>query len=232
MRRAPTSRAGAPVPEAQVSDASPGVAAGELRDSARAAFRQFVWPVTIVTYDGPTGVTGMTVSSITSLSLDPPAVVLCINRDSRAFRHLRVGTSVGVSLVSSAHRELARRLSTRGIDKTLREDEIDPRVGIDLPPGIRGAVVALAVEITSVTDALSHVVVIAMVRDVHVGTEGVPPLAYYAGQFVEPALLPLERDPAPAPSEPEGSSKSPGAQPVVAVGVLGIPPRPRRRERR
>jgi len=230
--RGPTAEDPPVKPEAQVTDTREKDVT-DLRESARAAFRHFVWPVTIVTYDGPAALTGMTVSSMTSLSLDPPAIVLCINRDSRAFLHLRVGTSIGVSLVSSEHRELARRLSTRGIDKTMRDGETEKRTHADLPPGVRGAVAYLGVNIASVTDALSHVVVIAMVRVVRVGDDGVPPLAYYAGQFVEPALLPLERYPEPShPSELNGPPKSAADTPVVAVGVLANPSRTARRRQR
>ena len=217
-----------------MSDSGPGISAAELRDHARAAFRQFVWPVTIVTYDSPTGLSGMTVSSITSLSLDPPSVVLCINRDSRAFRHLSVGASIGVSLVSAEHRQLARRLSTRGIDKTMRQDETDRREQPDLPPGIRGAVAYVGAEVASLTDAHSHVVVIAQVREVRVGDGGIPPLAYYAGQFVEPALLlpveiPSDRPLATSRDDPAIDSE---AQAAVAVGVVAdLAPTGRRRHR-
>ena len=39
--------------------------------------------VTVVTSDGAAGRVGVTVSSLCSLSMDPPSVLFCIHRDSR-----------------------------------------------------------------------------------------------------------------------------------------------------
>ena len=40
--------------------------------------------VTVITTDGTAGRAGVTVSTLCSLSLEPPSVILCIHRDSRA----------------------------------------------------------------------------------------------------------------------------------------------------
>ena len=47
------------------------------------AMRQVAATVTVVTTDGPGGRVGATVSSFTSLSADPPLVLICLRADSR-----------------------------------------------------------------------------------------------------------------------------------------------------
>ncbi|WP_297774107.1 flavin reductase family protein [uncultured Roseovarius sp.] len=53
------------------------------RDAFLAAMRQVAATVTVVTTDGPAGRAGATVSAFTSLSADPPSVLVCLRSDSR-----------------------------------------------------------------------------------------------------------------------------------------------------
>jgi flavin reductase len=63
--------------------------------------------VGIVTTDGPYGRWGVTVSSVVSVSADPPLLLVCINRRSPAADAIRGHGGFGVSLLSIEHRTLA-----------------------------------------------------------------------------------------------------------------------------
>lgn len=54
----------------------------------RDAMRLTASGVTVVTTDGEEGRAGLTVSTLCSLSMDPPSVVVCIHRDNRALSTL------------------------------------------------------------------------------------------------------------------------------------------------
>lgn len=72
----------------------------------------------------PTGVTvvavvdaegapwGLTVNSFTSLSLDPPLVLVCIGHDTTSHDRLVAGTGFAISILSASQRAVARRFAS------------------------------------------------------------------------------------------------------------------------
>src|SRR3954466_9311882 len=74
----------------------------------------------------PTGIAGMTavapetshmvlaVNSFTSVSLDPPLVLWCIDRRSRRYPHFAQAPGFTVSILASGHREVSARLAQAG----------------------------------------------------------------------------------------------------------------------
>lgn len=49
----------------------------------------------------------MTATSVTSLSLDPPAMLVCINKDASIHNIIKSGTSFCINILSSRQKELA-----------------------------------------------------------------------------------------------------------------------------
>lgn len=63
--------------------------------------------VNIVTTDGPAGRFGLTVSAFSSVSAQPPSVLVCINRRSPACKAIRKNRQFCVNVLSAEQRELA-----------------------------------------------------------------------------------------------------------------------------
>ena len=55
---------------------------------------------------------GITVNSFTSVSLDPPLVLWCIDRRSRRYPHFAQAPGFTVSILGSGHRAVSTRLAT------------------------------------------------------------------------------------------------------------------------
>ncbi len=161
----------------------------DVRAVARTAFRRVVWPVAVLSSEGDDGVLGMTVSSVTSVSLDPPSVVICVNRQTRTHDRLRVGAWLGLSMLSAAQSPLAARLAVPGGDKHLVEEELHRPLDWQVPV-VRDAVSGFAVEVAQLVDAFSHIVVIGLVREADLPDEEREPLAYLDGRFVRAVGLP------------------------------------------
>ena len=62
-----------------------------------AAMRRLAAGVAVVTTNGPAGKAGLTVSSLSSLTADPPAVLVCIARDAAASPIIGNNRRIGVS---------------------------------------------------------------------------------------------------------------------------------------
>lgn len=69
--------------------------------------------VNVITTDGPAGRFGITVSAMSSVSADPPMVLVCINRRSPACNALRVNEAFCVNVLSRRQRQVADTFAGR-----------------------------------------------------------------------------------------------------------------------
>jgi len=60
---------------------------------------------------------GLTVSAFTSLSLDPPMVLVSIDRKSKSHQHLVEGAPIGISVLAAGHTDVAGPVRPPGGDR-------------------------------------------------------------------------------------------------------------------
>ncbi len=77
------------------------------RDAFVNAMRGAVTGVNVVTTDGPAGRFGLTVSAFSSVSADPPMVLICINRRSPAGAAVSENGRFCVNVLSTKQRDIA-----------------------------------------------------------------------------------------------------------------------------
>jgi flavin reductase (DIM6/NTAB) family NADH-FMN oxidoreductase RutF len=84
----------------------------------RRAFGTFLTGVTVVTTRDPDGTPrGMTANSFTSVSLDPPLVLVCIGKGSSNIAAFAAADRFAVNILGHAQSEVATVFSARGIDR-------------------------------------------------------------------------------------------------------------------
>jgi flavin reductase (DIM6/NTAB) family NADH-FMN oxidoreductase RutF len=86
-------------------------------DVLRQAFGAFPSGVTAVCSLIGGGPVGMSASSFTSVSLDPPLVSVCVARTSTTWPVLRGAPRLGLSVLADGHEDVTRKLSARGVDR-------------------------------------------------------------------------------------------------------------------
>jgi len=93
--------------------ASPAVTPLDLRRAAG----QFATGVTVVTVRDGDGFRGMTANSFTSVSLDPPLVLVSVDRRSETQAGFRASGAFAVSVLAEGQEELSRRFAASGHEK-------------------------------------------------------------------------------------------------------------------
>ena len=145
------------------------------------AMRQVAASVTVVTTDGPGGRHGATVSAFSSVSADPPTVLVCLYADSRIARAVQKNGRFCVNVLGEDSAEIADRFAGRHDARiTDRFSGIDCYGAAGQAPLIDGAT-GFHVHVQQMVRSGSHVIVIGHVRDVLTGTG--KPLAYRNGSY-------------------------------------------------
>lgn len=145
----------------------------------RRACAQFATGIAIAsTLDSSGSPHGLTINSFTSVSMDPPLVLICIDRSAGLLSIFESAGHYGLSFLSAGQRDLSSRFARRGQN---RFDGIDWRPGLTGSPLIPGALAHLEGKITNIVEAGDHTVLIAQVisADIHSGR----PLLYYESGY-------------------------------------------------
>lgn len=147
--------------------------------------RKFVSGVTVVTVQDAEGrPRGLAVSAYMSLSLDPPLVVICVQKTSSTYPALFEARHLGINILSHAQRPVVERFASKSDDKFAGLDWHPAPAG---SPLLSGASASVEAEIKERFRAKTHVVIIARVR--HLELSDVEPMVYKAGKFYDGARL-------------------------------------------
>ena len=80
----------------------------------RGAMRHLTGGVSVITAGRGKDITGMTVTSVTSLSVDPPTLMVSINRDASSFPLIRRHGAFGVNILAADQLDVAERFAGKG----------------------------------------------------------------------------------------------------------------------
>lgn len=151
------------------------------RETFIAAMRQVAASVTVVTTDGRAGRHGATVSAFSSVSADPPTVLVCLFAQSRIAKAVSDNGTFCVNVLSEHDAEIADRFAGQHDDRVT-----DRFAGIDcygapcIAPQIDGAT-AFRCDLQQTVRSGSHLIVLGHVRGVL--TSDARPLTYRDGRY-------------------------------------------------
>ncbi|MBR0751281.1 flavin reductase family protein [Bradyrhizobium jicamae] len=153
----------------------------------KAGMRRLTGGVAIVTARGSDGsLVGMTVTSVCSLTAEPPMLLVCANKTGSFASHAQRGAAFCVNLLSADDEEVARACA--GMTSQSREDRFDGehwRTGADGTPILLTALARFHCVVSDLVPASTHLLTIGRVWDVHLGHSGGAALAYREGQFIK-----------------------------------------------
>lgn len=143
-------------------------------DDFKAALSRWASGVTIVTAAGPVG---MTVSAFSSLSLDPPLILVSLAHAANMHDPVLAADGFAVHILEDDQQELSNRFASP-VD---RFDSLVHDIGPFGTPLLHGGVARLVCQKHAVADGGDHTILIG--RVVQVDTRAGEPLLYYRGSY-------------------------------------------------
>lgn len=151
------------------------------RDVFIEAMSRAVTGVTIVTTDGPAGQAGMTVSAMSSVSADPPTLLVCVNARSRTRTAIERNGVFCVNILGSSQAAVADCFAGRTANATDRFAVGDWRPCTSGAPGLDGAVVRFDCRVQLSAAVATHTVYFGQV--IEATFDDCEPLLYWQRQY-------------------------------------------------
>jgi flavin reductase (DIM6/NTAB) family NADH-FMN oxidoreductase RutF len=149
----------------------------------RHAIGHFATGVTVVTSVGADGEpVGTTASAVSSLSLDPPLVLVCFDRESLTLTAVRAHGAFVVNVLAAPQRQLSVNFARRGLAAAWHG--VRHRPGRTGSPRLDGVLAALECTVEHCFPGGDHEIVIGRVRDVETSSDNeAAPLLYWRGGY-------------------------------------------------
>lgn len=144
----------------------------------RAAISRFLTGVTIVTTRHEGQAHGITASALASVSLEPPTLLVCLNRQSATCTAVTATGFFAVNILAAEQEPLAKHFASKLADKFAGIPLTESTLGAPL---LESALAQLECRVSSHTDAGTHRIFFGEVLDTRV-RDG-QPLAYFRGGF-------------------------------------------------
>jgi flavin reductase (DIM6/NTAB) family NADH-FMN oxidoreductase RutF len=153
-------------------------------DDFRDAMRHLAGGVSVITVGRGKDITGMTVTSVSSLSVDPPSLIVSINRASSSWPLLKRHGFFGVNILTADQVDVAERFTgkggLKGAERFAGAEWIQGASGVPL---LAGALAAIDCEVEDIVERHSHAIVIGRVLELRLSSRTAA-LAYWQGQYV------------------------------------------------
>ena len=144
------------------------------------AMSHFASGVTVVTTEHEGTLYGMTVASFASLSLNPPLVLICVEKNVKSHNAIANSAKFGVNMLANDQAEVSGRFASKKIDDKFAGVAWQP--GSDLGvPLLDGAICAIECRLHNQLPGGDHTIFVGEV--VNVQTTEAPPLVYFRSGY-------------------------------------------------
>jgi steroid delta-isomerase-like uncharacterized protein len=153
-------------------------------DAMKAFNRQFVTGVTVVTTMEDGKPKGLAVNAYSSISLEPPLVMVCVQKTSSTYPALFASTHLGINILSREQKNTVATFASKSAEKFA---DIEWHQGPEGSPLIDSSSAMIEAEIRERFQAKTHTIFVCRVR--HAEVTDIEPMVYKAGRFYDGANL-------------------------------------------
>jgi flavin reductase (DIM6/NTAB) family NADH-FMN oxidoreductase RutF len=156
----------------------------EIERQFRSVMRRLAGGVAIVTAGRDGDITGMTVTSLTSLSADPPRLLVSINRQASSFAMIERHRLFGVNILGSDQQALAARFSNSRLKGGQRFEGVAWSEGPSSVPLLTKSLATIECQAEEIIERYSHGIIVGRLLSMEL-SHRLSGLVYWNGQYVE-----------------------------------------------
>ena len=151
-----------------------------IQDNFRLAMRRYIYSVSIMSNkDNAGNPNAITVSSVTSISMNPPSLLICINKSSRIHNSIELGSKFCINLLNKEQEDLSNICS----DEDMYDQRFkDKNWNLDDIPFLQNAQANIFCKVDKLTSYHTHTIVVGLVEDANYADE-ISTLTYVNGEY-------------------------------------------------
>ena len=157
---------------------------GEIERQFRSVMRRLAGGVVVITAGRGDDITGMTVTSLTSLSATPPRLLVSINRQASSFPLIERYRTFGVNILGADQEALADRFSDGQLKGRQRFEGAAWSAGASGVPLLTNALATVECQAEEIMERHSHAIIVGRLLGMEL-SPGLSGLVYWNGQYVE-----------------------------------------------
>ncbi len=150
-----------------------------IQDNFRLAMRRYIYSVSIMSSKDDGYLNAITVSSVTSISMDPPSLLICINKSARIHDTLKIGSEFCINLLNKDQEELSNICSDEdSYDERFKDKNWNTK-GV---PFLANAQANIFCKVDKLSSYHTHTIVVGLVQDANYSDE-ISTLTYVDGNY-------------------------------------------------
>ena len=151
-----------------------------IQDNFRLAMRRYIYSVSIMSNKDNADIpNAITVSSVTSISMDPPSLLICINKSSRIHNSIELESKFCINLLNNKQEDLSNICS----DEDMYDQRFkDKNWNLQNIPFLVNAQANIFCKVDKLTSYHTHSIVIGLVEDANYADE-ISTLTYVDGEY-------------------------------------------------
>ncbi|MEX2446421.1 MAG: flavin reductase family protein [Dehalococcoidia bacterium] len=143
---------------------------------------RFATGVTVITMEAGGKARAMTANAVSSLSLDPPLLLVCIDRKATMHQLFEVGAAFAVNILVEEQRAISDFFARSNDDENPMGNHAH-RPGDLGAPLIEGALAHAECRVAEQHAGGDHTIVIGRVESMAIDRPDAPPLLFYTGRY-------------------------------------------------
>lgn len=156
----------------------------EIEQQFRLIMRRLAGGVSIITAGRGDDITGMTITSLISLSVVPPRLLVSINRQASSFGLIERHRRFGINILGSDQLDLARQFSNGKLKGPQRFEGVERSFGASGVPLLGKSLVTIECQVEEIIERYSHGIIVGSLLTFDL-TSPLSGLVYWDGDYIE-----------------------------------------------